>query len=47
MQVMLDVSEKEIQRLHELVGIPEESSPVEYIDEAEVAMAIHTLIEVA
>lgn len=47
MQVMLDVSEKEIQRLHELVGIPEEPSSVEYVDEAEIAMAIHTLIEVA
>lgn len=47
MQVMLDVSEKEIQRLHELVGMPEEPSPAEYMDEAEVTMAIHTLIEVA
>lgn len=47
MQIMLDVSEKEIQRLHELIGIPEEPSPVEFVDESEVAMAIHTLIEVA
>lgn len=47
MQIMLEISEEEIQRLHDLVGWPEEPSPVEYVDEAEVALAIHTLIEVA
>lgn len=47
MQVMLEVSSQEIERLHELVGIPNEPFPPEFVDEAEVAMAIHTLIEVA
>lgn len=47
MQVVLDISSKEIERLHELVGIPDEPFPPEFVDEAEVAMAIHTLIEVA
>lgn len=47
MQVMLDISNKEIERLHELVGIPDEPFPPEFVDEAEVVMAIHTLIEVA
>lgn len=47
MQVMLEVSSQEIERLHELVGIPNEPFPPEFVDEAEVATAIHTLIEVA
>lgn len=44
MRIMLDISEQEIKRLHELVEIP---SSIESVDEAEVALAIHTLIEVA
>lgn len=47
MTVMLDISEKEIQRLTELVGIPDSDEVIEDIDESTIAMAIHTLIEVA
>lgn len=47
MTVTLEITEKEVERLHELVGIPDEVFPIEFVDEAAVAMAIHTLIEVA
>lgn len=47
MKVVLEISEKEIERLHELIGIPEETSPLESVDEADIVMAIHTLIESA
>lgn len=47
MQVTLEISTQEIERLHELVGIPDEPFPPEFVDEAEVVMAIHTLIEVS
>lgn len=47
MQVVLDISDKEIERLHELVGIPDKPFLSEFVDEAEIAMAIHTLIDVA
>lgn len=43
MIVVIDVSEKEIKKLEESVGFP---ADIENTDSDEVAMAIHTLIEV-
>lgn len=43
MKVVLDISEKEIKRLNEAVDFIED---VENVDEYEIEMAIHTLIDV-
>lgn len=43
MKIVLDISKKEIEKLNEAIGF---SSNIEDIDEDEIEMAIHTLIDV-